>query len=443
MKKKYLLFILIIFSTIAYSQTFFVKVLDQNTKQPIVNAHLKLGDKVYLTDKKGLVIITPINYYRLEISHLQYEKKNIKLRGDRRKQVYLTIKHSQLEEVVISSNKELKTYINFKELTDLPKPIHSFGSVLQDDKLYTFGGDGSIIEYSNKRGLSELINSDESNILKFLQKTKIGNFYRYRNQSFVYDFKKSKWQINSEKFKKRAYHKAIAYKNNIYIIGGKRLTLIKKKEMLIPQIEILDLTNNTVQVDEMNPHQAVNFESMMYNEMLLVIGGSLKQKNNGKKVYTDIVHMYDTNTGYWYELSRMSKAKETRGIIVNDKLYLFGGFKDRKLKEIESFDLISGRWKREGELFTAMEKPAITKHKNIVYLFENNRIVSYNTLNKEIKEYKIDLSLFSSAMFFKDEKLYIIGGAEIGEFRYTPKKSFVEISLEEFTLTKSKKRKNL
>ncbi len=443
MKKQYFFFLLLLVSTITYSQTFFIKVLDQKNNLPIVKAHLKLGDKVYLTDNKGMAIITPINNFRLEISHLQYESKVIKLRGERRKEIYLNEKHSRLDEVVISSKRELKKHINFKELKDLPKPIHSFGSILKDDKLYTFGGDGSVIEYSNKRGLSELIDSEEVNILKFLQKAKIGNYYRYRNQSYVYDFKKKKWELNSKDLEKRAYHKAISHKNNIYIIGGKRLTLTKKREMLMHQIEVLDHTNNTIKVDEMNPHQAVNFESMMYKDKLLVIGGSLKQRSNGKKVYTDKVHMYDVNSGYWYELSSMSKGKETRGIIIKDKLYLFGGYKDRKLKEIESFDLISGKWKKEGELFTAMEKPAITKYKNTVYLFENNHIVSYNIESKELKEYKIDLPLFSSAMYFKDDKLYIVGGAEIGEFSYTPRKSFIEIPVEEFSLTAVKKIKTL
>ena len=441
MKKIFLVFLLSFATPLIYGQTFAIKVLDSATDLPISEAHLKLGKEVFLTNAKGLAIIPKTKYKKVEVSHVKYHSKHIQLKNKKELIIYLTEKQLKLDEVVITSKRNLKKDIHFTKLQEIPKSIHSFGSVLLDDKLYTFGGDGSNFQFSNRKGLSEMTHND--NIMSILSKNKPLNFYKYRSKVFIYDFKKQTWEESAFKPKPRANHKAVVHQNKVYLLGGKRLTLTKMKEMLMPHIEILNLKNDSIVVDEMNPHQGVNFESLVFEDKLLVIGGSTKLKGNGFKEYTDKIHLYDFKTGYWYLLTTMSKGKETSGIIVDKKLYLFGGSRNKKLKEIESFNLITGKWEKEGDLFTAMEKPAITKNKKTIYLFEKDRVVTYHTLTKELKEYRINLPLFFSEIQFRNEKLYIIGGTNIKDYESRPKRSFVEISLEEFQNTKTKAQKTL
>jgi len=45
---------------------------------------------------------------------------------------------------------------------------------------------------------------------------------------------------------------------------------------------------------------------------------------------------------------------------------LFGGYNKKNLTEIESFDLKTAKWKKEGTLFRGMRKPAITKDKEFI-----------------------------------------------------------------------------
>lgn len=439
MKKTFLIFLLSFVSMLIYGQTVVIKVLDIATDLPIYEAHLKLGKEVFLTNNEGIAKISIINTKNLEVSHIKYQSKQIQLSNKKEVIVYLSEKQLKLEEVTITSKRNLKKYIHFTKLQQIPKSIHSFGSVLLNDKLYTFGGDASNVQHSNRKGLSEMTQSDENQIIKFLSKNKPSNFYRYRKKIFIYDFKNKSWKTSPVEPKARAYHKAVTHNNKVYLLGGKRLTLTKMKEMLMPQIEVLNIKNDSIEVDEMNPHQGVNFESLIFEDKLLVIGGSLKLMDNGFKKYTDKIHFYDIKSGYWYLLTTMSKGKETSGIIVNNKLYLFGGYRDRRLKEIESFNLITGKWTQEGDLFTAMEKPAITKNKNTIYLFENDKIVTYHTVTKELKEYRIDLPLFFSEIQIRNDKLYIIGGTEIKNYENRPQRSFVEISLDEFENTSKRK----
>jgi hypothetical protein len=444
MKKPFLIFLFSIVTTFFYGQTYHIKVLDSNTDAPIAKVHLKLGKEVFLTNNKGIAIIPIVKIKKLEASHIKYHSKNIQLnKSNKEVTLYLTEKYLKLEEVNITSKRNLKKYIHFTKLQQLPKSIHSFGSVLFDDKLYTFGGDASNFQYSNRKGFSEMIMSNENEIIRFLAKNKQSNFYKYRKTVFLYDFKTSVWNETLIKPKPRAYHKAINYKNKIYLLGGKRITRTKMKEILMPDIEVLNLKNDSIKIDEMNPHQGVNFESVVFEDKLLVIGGSLKLKDNGFKKYSDKIHFYDFKTGFWYLLTTMSKGKETSGIIVDKKLYLFGGYRNRKLKEVESFNLNTGKWETEGTLFTPMEKPAIAKNKKTIYLFENDRIVTFNTITKELKEFRIDLPLFFSEIQIREEKLYIIGGTQIKNYQNRPQRSFVEVSLDEFDNTQIKKSKSL
>ena len=443
MRKSFFTLLFCLISTFIYSQRYTIKVLNSSTESPIFKAHIKVGKEVFLTNNNGVAFINVAKNKKIEITHVKYHTKHVELKKVKSITVYLSEKEQQLEEVVITSNRNLKKELHFTKLQELPKSIHSFGSILLNDKLYTFGGDASDYQFSNRKGLSEVNQSNEADILKFLSQPKPINFYKYRRTIFSFDFNTKTWETSTIEPKARAYHKAVLHNNNVYLLGGKRLTLTRMKEMLMPQIEILNLQNDSIKVDEMNPHQGVNFESLVFEDKLLVIGGSLKLRENGLKKYTDKIHLYDFKTGYWYLLTSMSKGKETSGIIINKKLYLFGGSRNKKLKEIESFNLITGKWEKEGELFTAMEKPAITKHKKVVYLFEKDRIVTFNTKTNELKEFRIDLPLFFSEMHIRNESLYIVGGTKIRDYENRPQKSFVEISLDEFDNTQIRKSKTL
>lgn len=148
-------------------------------------------------------------------------------------------------------------------------------------------------------------------------------------------------------------------------------------------------------------------------------------------------------TGYWYLLSKMSKGKEVTGIVFDHKLYLFGGFNRKNLTEIESFNLKTGKWKKEGDLFRGMKKPAITKDEEFIYLYEDGKFITFNPKKRVLKEYKIDLNLEDLGMHFLNEQIYLIGGFQVEEFRKFPSNGFYTIDVSVFSKTKPLKIKKL
>ena len=445
MKRFYLLLITCFLSISLFSQTK-ITVLDFITKKPISEAHIKINTDVFVTNKNGkstLNISSKKRRISIEITHVKYQLKKLKVKRNIKTIIYLKENLKELEVVSINTKRNLQKEIKFTQLENLPNTRHSFASIIKNDSLLIFGGDASDIRFSNKQGMNELLGTGQGEIIRFITKPKPINTYFYKDHMLVYNFKTKQWSKNKNTFKKRAYQNAVLHNNNVYVLGGKKISLTRKREYLENEVEVYDIAKNTITIDKTFPHQAANASSVVFDNKILVIGGSTKLKENGLKKYTNKIHMYDTKSGLWYLLTSMKKGKETRSIIINNKLYLLGGFRDKKLTEVETFNLKTGRWKTEESLLYPMEKPAITNHKNIIYLFEKDHLQTYNVLTKEVKDFSIDLPLYFSSMHYKNGKLFISGGATKTDFISIPSKKFVSIDLKEFDKTQPLKVKSL
>ena len=245
------------------------------------------------------------------------------------------------------------------------------------------------------------------------------------------------------KFRERAYNTINYYNNKIYVIGGTRLSTNRKFEYLDDKIEVFDLKTKSIIIDDTNPHQATNFASFIYDSNIIVMGGSVKLKNNGEKLFTNKSHIYNLESGYWYRLNDMPEAKEVKGVLIKNIIYLIGGFNNKTLKEIESFNLTTGKWEKEGELLSGIKTPALATHDNVIYIFDDGKIYTYNTKTKELDEYLIYLFFKSSSLFYYNDKLYLLGGFKENEFSKTPSSNLYSIDLNEFEKTAISKSKTL
>jgi N-acetylneuraminic acid mutarotase len=252
----------------------------------------------------------------------------------------------------------------------------------------------------------------------------------------IYDINKNQWETSQLKFRKRAYHNLNEYNDKIYILGGKKISVNGVYEYLDNTIEVFDINKQTISIDNTNPHQAADFASFTYGTTLIILGGSIKKNDDGIKEYTNKVHLYDLVSGFWYELESMPVAKETSGVLIQNKIFLFGGFNGKPLSTVESFDLITEKWNTEGNLFTTLSNPAISSKKDVVYLFENEKIYTYNIYTKELREYLINLPMKASKMFFLDDKLYILGGYIENYYSKYPSPNVFSIEIDEFKNTK-------
>ncbi|PQJ76811.1 Kelch repeat-containing protein [Polaribacter glomeratus] len=416
-----------------------MKVLSSSTQEAIEKAHVFFRDEAIYTDENGAFLVDLQNQksISIRITHLKYENQETVFKiSDSSLIIYLDEREEQLNAIKINAKRKLKNTIDFKKLEELPKAVYSFGSVINEGKIYVFGGDVSSEYEKNKEGMSQLQVSSQAEIMKFLTKPKPISFNNFLGDIQFYDTKQKKWQIEKDRIIKRAYHKAVFYNDTVMLIGGKIQSKKKSRELLANQIEHVSLKDLFIENDETNPHQAVDFGAALYEDKLLVFGGSIKQNENKSLNFSDEIHFYDLKTGYWYLLTKMTQGKEVTGIVFDQKLYLFGGFNKKNLAEIESFNLITGMWKTEGALFRGMKKPSITKDNEFIYLQEDGKMVTFEPKTSILKEYKIDLNLKEANMHFFNENLYLIGGYQVEDYRKAPSNGFYSIEASEFFKTK-------
>ena len=430
-----------LFTILSFSQYIEGKVIDATSNKPIegVNVYMNAINRGAVTNEKGVYYLKfPFKIIKdgaIRFSHIAYKELEVPYFPDKKDySVNLLVDLNKLEEINISNQRNLNKTIPYKELSSMKKALHSFGSVLKDGKIYVAGGDASY----NENHFKKLMEYDPD---RAFQKFLDGTARNYKKESYsgdlqTYDIKSDTWYLTKSKFEKRAYHALNEYNNKLFAVGGKTISTNGKYEYLDAKIEVFDLAKDTLLIDNTNPHQAVNFAAFTYNNKMILMGGSLKLKRNGFKEYTNKVHLYDFKTGNWYQLGNMPIAKEVSGVLINDKIYLIGGFNRNPLASIETFDLKTQKWEKEGDLFYGISKPAITHKNNVIYIFDNGKISTYNIDSKELTEYLIDLILENSELFYADNTLYILGGYRENSYSLYPSKGLFSIKINEFDKTK-------
>ncbi|MEM6720148.1 MAG: kelch repeat-containing protein [Bacteroidota bacterium] len=427
-------------------------VLDHETDKVIASAHVYFDDNDddagAITNEKGkFELNTETNRDKfIRISHLGYmtQKVTISKISEEGLKIYLVKDHTELNKVVVKGDKKLQLTIPYTEKASLKRGLHEFAAAITDDKIIVIGGKNN--HTNNAFANATEITSrqiaptfDELMNRMSLMVTSYGE--SHSGKLMMYDIEKDTWETSDLEFRERASHNLHVYDDEIYVMGGKRVS--GNNIYLDDVVEIYDTKSNVIKEDTPNPHQAVNFASVSYGDYLIFLGGVKKINKRGKKKYTRDIHFYNVKSGYWYKLGEMPEAKETKAVVVNDAIYLIGGFNRKPLNRIESFDLKTGKWKIEGELFRGMERPALATKGNVIYIYNKGRISTYNTVSKELNEYAISLNVEAGELFYHNNHLYILGGYVQNGAYMNPSRKVYRIDIEAFSNTKVRNTKNV
>lgn len=449
MKKLLLFFVVCPLFSIA--QSINGTIVSQQTNLPLENTNIfALSSKTgTITDENGMFSLKLLSKFKgeeiLEFSHIGYLTAQFSLSylAKQNYKVFLEEEVQNLSGVVITANHKLNLKLPYHNLTPIKHAVFSFGSFIKDGKIYIIGGDASYEADRLELMRSKRADFTLTNYMEPYQQT--SSLSLFRRDFSIYDIKTDTWEYPKLEFKKRAHHNIHYYNNSIYVLGGKSVRVNQRNnwEYLQNQNEVLDLNNQTIKVDYTNPHQASDFASFTYKDNIIVMGGSVKSTESGKKDFTNKVHLYNITSGYWYELGHMPTAKETSGILINDKIYLIGGDDGKPVSKIETFDLNTQEWQTEGELFYGLERPAVAFHENTIYIYEDRLMYTYDLKTKQLKEYETDLTLKYSAMYFDNNKLYILGGRKENKSEKLPSSAVFSIEIDEFKNTKPTRTKTL
>ena len=168
----------------------------------------------------------------------------------------------------------------------------------------------------------------------------------------------------------------------------------------------------------------------VYKDNMIVLGGVKKVLQNNEGVYSDEMHLWNLKSGYWYELGKMPIGQAPETILVDHYIYLIGN-RNGGGRSIECYNLLTGAWANAGRLLYRLGWPSLAYHNDIIYIFEQGVVQTFNIKSRQVRSYMIDLKLKSPALYYFDGKLYILGGFYMGD----PSRNVYSVDLKEFDKT--------
>lgn len=363
-------------------------VVDGRDNSPLsgVNIYLQKDSAgIGTTDKTGYFNVAAIkkltNNDTIVFSYVGYLSLKLTLK-DLQYSGYRVLMYAysqQLPEVSVKGGRG-RVFLNCEPLRNLPKAVCSSGSFAQNGKIYVISGDEITPTASG-----------------FLSK-----------KMFIYDIATDTWTESLRNFTRRTGHRAHYYKGKVFVVGGKYNSINHKLEYTVPQIEVYDLDNDTLYVDWVNPHQAVDPATFIYDDCLYMMGGTVKEnKFSGK------VHVLDLKTGVWYDTGIIipkERRDNMKCALIGHIVYFFGGRSTASKWKVRSYDLQTGEWNDLCDLKEKVSYPGVAVNGNLIYIYENATLQIYNIRTNLVDAYYFTEGVDKSELFYADGKLYIVGG---------------------------------
>ncbi|MGG7440084.1 Kelch repeat-containing protein [Chryseobacterium arthrosphaerae] len=217
-----------------------------------------------------------------------------------------------------------------------------------------------------------------------------------------YNITDNRWSVFNTTLTSKRFSSSEAYNNKIYIFNG----------LGNCHLEILDLATNTITDGAVNPNYAGSSGSAIHNDKIYVFGGS---GLNGAPIYSDQFQYYDIASDTWNPLPDMPTAKETKGKIVNNKLYVIGGFNGTSSNLIDVFDLDTNRWTHQYKMPVGVSGHSLAVADSKIFIvgdYDNQSFLAYfDTVTHQFRQISSNMlpRRHATAEVY-DNKLYIMGG---------------------------------
>lgn len=237
------------------------------------------------------------------------------------------------------------------------------------------------------------------------------------NANFMekYSIKDNRWNIINSTLLPRKFANSETYNNKIYIFNGWGNS----------HLEILDLETNKITKGAVNRAYTGNAGSAIYNGKIYVFGGS-GLNNAATTVFSNRFQYYDIASDTWYPLPDMPTAREAKGKIVNDKLYVIGGFNGTSSHLINVYDLNKNLWTEQYTMPVGISGHSLAVSGNKIFIAggSNNQtfLAYFDTETNKLHQLSSNMipRRHAAAEIYKD-KLYIIGGSTTSSTKSTLK----------------------
>lgn len=227
------------------------------------------------------------------------------------------------------------------------------------------------------------------------------------NANFIekYNITDNKWSVLNATLSPKKFANSETYDNKIFIFNGWGNS----------HLEIVDLATHKVTKGAVNRSYTGNAGSAIHNGKIYVFGGS-GLNGAATTVFSNRFQYYDIASNTWHPLPDMPTAREAKGKIVNDKLYVIGGFNGTSSRLINVYDINTNRWTDQFTMPAGISGHSLAVSGNKIFIaggYNNQTFLAYfDTATNKFHQLSSNMipRRHAAAEVYND-KLYIIGGS--------------------------------
>ncbi len=193
---------------------------------------------------------------------------------------------------------------------------------------------------------------------------------QYTDEVFQYNIAQNSWSILTSSTLAKRYASAGVVGDHLYVFNG-----IMEYGDLNSTVEKIDLNDGSIDYLLGNPQLARAAGVATWNNKIYSFGGRLEPN-----VYSNKLYEFDPQSNTWTELAEIPFAGETKGEIVDGKLYVIGGFNGTVSDRIDVYNLSTGIWESNFQMPVGISAHATALVGSKIYLvgdFSNLTSLAY------------------------------------------------------------------
>ena len=223
-----------------------------------------------------------------------------------------------------------------------------------------------------------------------------------------YDISKNEWSVLTASLIPKQFPSSIIVGKELYVFNGDL-----KDGTLNAKMEVVDISTGQIQFSTDNPNPAHAAGVAEWNEIIYAFGGKISPD---KLIYSNSLYKFDPAEKKWTKLSSMPEKKETKGVIVDGKLYVIGGYNGEASNRITMYDIQTDKWTKLTKLPFGVSAHSVVAYGDKIYVvfdFTNQSFIGYYDIpaNKfVILEQSGMTGRRHAGAHIVNDKLYIMGG---------------------------------
>lgn len=280
--------------------------------------------------------------------------------------------------------------IQFKKGEKLPNPVYGMAYSELNDGLISIGG----VTFTNR----------ETNYI-FKYSTQTGKWLNLR-RSYEID----PMVYGSATYLGETY-------DGVIVHGG--ISNHPNYVAILPDIILYNLSSFRMTSLGENPNPANHQSSSFWKDKLYLFGGStsLKRTKTSRTVeYSQSLFEFDVRTGLINQLPDLPEAKQVDGVIIDDYLYIIGGFNGKPSKRVDRYDVTKKSWQKLTDLNDPLSAYAVTKSDQYIYYIgdytELNQLLVFDTQTLQHHVFTMNFNARFSGAGIVDGNLHVFGGLD-------------------------------